>query len=419
MYMATVFLVLIIMGVVTWSLANLVVASNGKSANLYADTQAELAAVAGVEYAFYNLIKDFANWTGTTSPVTVGNSAFRVDVDTLDENGVKLTADERRIVSTGTIGSSVKKIQVHFKAADESFSFAMYVNELTDPSKSKSLKISMNNTLKGNLYFGISVDVNIQRADIDTTTIYVPPGHVVTSSPADFDDTYKSQIYPPPLPEFPVFDTTVHDSLLAIASAITTSSGNKINGDLTINSAWDLSTYTDNTVFINGNLTVTGASATIASLTTQNPGYIVVDGTVDYKNGCSVGDNIVTIASGNVAVISTGTRYGEDWSSLPVTQRPARVNELFSHANVDLTAGIVFANVESMGDLQLRGTIYAACYAVGIVEIESATFQGSVVANSVKLDRIANSIMEFILPLAISSTGGLKPTVVSGSWKML
>ncbi|MCG2717134.1 MAG: hypothetical protein L6422_12850, partial [Candidatus Marinimicrobia bacterium] len=349
--------------------------------------------------------------------IAIGKSKFFVQVDTLDENGTKLNADIRRVISTGMTERSIKKIQVMFSALGEVFSFSLCIMQL-DKEANKYVEIGLNNILAGDLFFGTDVSVKTKRQDIHNTTIYVPPGHVVASG-ADFDDTYRWQVYPPPLPVFPVFDTTVHDSLLAIAASITSTSGNKIKGNLTINSEWDLSTYENNTVFIKGDLVVSGSNAIIPSGTTQNPGYIVVDGTVDYKNACSVGDNIITIASGNLAVISTGTRYGKDWSHLSFKDRPNRVNELFSYTNVDMSAGIVFANVASLGDLQLRGTIYAACYCTGTVEIESATFQGSVVANNTKLDRITNSILEFIPPLPGSATGGLKPTIVPGSWKLL
>lgn len=416
-YLGTVILVVILFGLMAHTLSNLLVISNSKTSNLYIDTQAELAAAAGIEYAFYKMVNNFANWMGTPDSITVGKSKFFVQVDTLDENGNKLNADIRRVISTGVTERSIKKIQVKFSALGELFSFSMCIKQL-ESEKKHYVQIGMNNKLAGDLFFGTDVYVKTKRQNIDTTAIYVPPGHVVTSD-ADFDDTYSWQVYPPPLPEFPIFDTTVHDSLLAVAASITSTSGNKIKGNLTINSEWDLSTYENNTVFIKGNLVVSGSNANIPSRTTQNPGYIVVDGTVDYKNACSVGDNIITIASGNVAVISTGTRYGEDWSHIPFNERPNRVNELFSKINVDMTAGMVFANVESLGDLQLRGTIYAVCYCTGTVEIESATFQGSVVANDTKLDRITNSILEFIPPLPGSATGGLKPTIVPGSWKLL
>ena len=420
-YLGTVIMVMVLFGLMAYTLSNLLVISNGKTANLYLDTQAELTAIAGIEYAYYKLLNDFANWEGTGGYVSIGKSKFFVEVDTLDEDGTKLNADIRRVVSTGVFERSIKKIQVKFSSLDESFSFAMFINELTDPSKNESIKFATKNTLKGDIYMGTNVDVRVKREDIDTTTIYVPPGYTVTSDPADFDATYRWQIHPPPLPVFPIFDTTIHDSLLLIAANITSTDGNKIYGDYTIESEFDLSdpTYENSTIFINGNLTVQGSNAHILSATTENPGFIVVNGTVDYKTSCSVGDNIITIASGDVAIISEGTRYGEDWSELPISQRPTRVNELFSYTYVRISAGVVFANVESLGDLQLRGTIYASCYCAGIVEIERAKFQGSVVANSVKLDRINNSTLEFVLPLAISATGGLKPSIVPGSWKML
>lgn len=417
-YIATVIMVLVLFSLMAYTMGTIISVNSEKTANLYIDAEAELCAEAGVEYAFYQLVNDFINWPGSSGYINFGKGKFIVEIFDTDENGGPLNADKRRVVSTGVVEKSTKKVQVTFSALGEPFSFALYIKQLKNPSRNTEIEIGTNNKLSGDLYFGTNVYVKTPSSKIDTTTIYVSPGHQVTSN-ASFSDIYKWQVYPPPLPSFPVFDTTIHDSLLAIAEAISSSSGNKIKGNLTINTAWDLSAYENNTVFINGNLTVKNNSGIISSFTTTAPAYIVVDGTVDYKTGCSVGDNVITIASNDLSVISTGTRYGLDWSALPLEDRPPRVNELFSKTNIDITGGKVFANVESLGDLQLRGTIFASCYCVGTVEIESATFEGSVVANDTKLDRITNSELTFILPLPGSATGGLKPTIVPGSWKVL
>ncbi len=417
-YIATVIMVLVLFGLLAFTLNTVISVNSEKTANLYLDTEAELYAQAGIEYAFYELVNDFINWPGSSGYINFGKGQFKAEVFDTDENGNTLNADRRRVVSTGIVESSVKKAQVYFTALSEPFSFAMYIKQLENPVNNTEIEIGRNNTLTGDLYFGTNVYVKTPESQIDTTTIYVSPGHEVTSD-ADFSDIYTWQVYPPPLPIFPVFDTTIHDSLLAIAEAVTSSSENEIFGNVSISTEWDLSTYENNTVFINGNLTVSTANAVIGSFTTTDPAYIIVNGTADYKTGCSVGDNVITIASGNVSVISTGTQYGLDWSALPIPERPARVNELFSKTNLDISGGKVFANVESLGDLQLRGTIYASCYCAGTVEIESAIFEGSVVATDTKLDRITNSVLTFILPLPGSVTGGLKPTIEAGSWKTL
>lgn len=421
-YLGTVLLIMIMLGVMAFSMANLLVISNGKTANLYSDTQAELAANTGVEYAFYKLMNDFANWTGTADSVTFGKSKFHVVVYSTDENGAALAADERRVVSTGITEQSVKQVQVNFSSSGATSDFAVYVNELEDPVKNNEVTFSNNNTLKGNMFFNTSVDVKVPRADIDTAKVYIPSGYIVTSDDA-FDDTYSWAIYPPPLPAFPDFDTSVHDSLLAVASAITVTdtsgTGNRFYGNFLINDAFTLADFTDNTLFINGSLTIQGANAIIDSLTTANPGFLVVDGTVDIKNGCYVEDNIITIASGDLNITTPGTKYGKDYSSVPINQRPTRVNELFSKTNVDISGGTINSAVESLGDLSLRGTIYSSTYCAGSVTIESSIFQGSVVTRSVKLDRVSNSVLEFVLPLAVVATGGIKPSIVPGSWKLL
>lgn len=420
-YLGIAIVVLVLFGMIAYTLSNLLVISNGKNANLYIDTQAELAAAAGIEYAFDHLMNDFPNWMGSSDFITFGKSKFFVQVDTLDEDGTKLTVDLRRVVSTGVTESSVKKIQVMFSAFQEAFYYSIYINELEDPT-SEYVLLGDKNRISGDIYIGTNVYVETEREYIDTTTIYVPPGCIVTSD-YEFDDTYRWEVYSPPLPEFPIFDTTVHDSLIAIASSITSTTGNKIYGDLTIDSEWDLSTYENNTVFIKGDLVVSGSDAKVNlednSLTTVNPGYIIVDGTVEYKTGCSFGDNIITIASDILDFKSTGTQYGLDWSHLAFNERPNRVNEIFSRADANIAAGIVFANVESLGNLVLGGTIYTASYTAGTVEIDSDNFQGSIVANNAEGDMITKSIMDFIPKNFVTATGGLKPTIVPGSWKWL
>jgi len=420
-YLSTAIMIILVFGLITYTLSNLLVISNEKSANLYLDAQAELAAVTGIEYGFYYLTNDYANWMGTSGPITMGKSTFTVQVYKTDEDGTPLQTAFRRVIATGITESSVKVVQVMFNAFPAAFEYACYINQLENEAN-EYVRFGRNNRFSGNIYIGDDVYVQTKRSYMEAVSIFVPPGHVVTSDDP-FDATYQWQVFsPPPQPQFPTFDTTWHDSLLTIASSITSSSGNKHLGNLTINSAWDLDVYTDNTIFIKGNLTVTGNNADVNKtniLTTENPGYIIVDGTVTYKNNCYVGDNVVTISSGNFDLLSTNTRYGGDWAHLPFFERPDRVNEIFTHGDANVASGVVYANVEAMGDLSLRGTIYTISYTRGSVEIESSTFQGSVVANTCKLDRIMNSVMDLIPKEFITSTGGFKPSISPGSWKLL
>ncbi|MCK4448043.1 MAG: hypothetical protein KAW56_13300, partial [Candidatus Marinimicrobia bacterium] len=155
-YLGTVILVVILFGLMAHTLSNLLVISNSKTSNLYIDTQAELAAAAGIEYAFYKMVNNFANWMGTPDSITVGKSKFFVQVDTLDENGNKLNADIRRVISTGVTERSIKKIQVKFSALGELFSFSMCIKQL-ESEKKHYVQIGMNNKLAGDLFFGTDV----------------------------------------------------------------------------------------------------------------------------------------------------------------------------------------------------------------------------------------------------------------------
>ncbi|MCG2716573.1 MAG: hypothetical protein L6422_09925 [Candidatus Marinimicrobia bacterium] len=169
-YLGTVILVVILFGLMAYTLSNLLVISNSKTSNLYIDTQAELAAVAGIEYAFYKLVNDFTNWMGTPDYIAIGKSKFFVQVDTLDENGTKLNADIRRVISTGVTERSIKKMQVKFSALGEVFSFSLCIKQ-RDKEANKYVEIGLNNILAGDLYFGTDVSVKTKRQDIYNTTI--------------------------------------------------------------------------------------------------------------------------------------------------------------------------------------------------------------------------------------------------------
>ena len=128
-YLATVIMMLVLAGLFITVLTKILNSSSLKNGNLYIDSQAEMAAVAGIEYAYYQMINDFANWdgTGTETYVTLGNSKFMVEVRTDDEIGDPLSSDLKRVISTGVTEKSIKNIQVLITVMSEAFTFSLYI----------------------------------------------------------------------------------------------------------------------------------------------------------------------------------------------------------------------------------------------------------------------------------------------------
>jgi len=412
-YIGTVVMVLLLFSLMAYTMGNIISINSQKTASQYGSAEAELLAQAGIEYAYYKLEENFIDWNGTSGEVSFAKGSFNVAVYNTDENGAALNADQKRIISTGTLDQSRSKIQATFSSASEAASFTVFIQEL----ESAAVNIASNNTLEGNFYFASSVNVGPASSNISSTAIYSPSASNIT-----FDDNNNAglaQTYPAPVPVFPTFDTFKHDSLLTIAVKIKNSRRNLINGDLTINSAWYPADYIHRTVFIKGDLTVTGSAAVIPSGTITQPTYIVVDGNIVFDNGCSFGDNIITIASGSITISGAATRYGIDVSGTAVSDRPARINELASTGNIIIDEADIFSNVEAQGNISLTGRLVGTLYANGSVNIDAAVLEGSIMARSAAGDLINNSILKYAPSSPSSSTGALKPSIIPGSWKVL
>lgn len=104
-------LILLVLGL---ALASMVTEDSDLALNHVQSNQAFYAAHAGIEYAVQKVGADWS-WGGLASPgKTVGAGSFWIaPPDTLDETGAALPSGQKRLISTGIVGSAQRAIQVH------------------------------------------------------------------------------------------------------------------------------------------------------------------------------------------------------------------------------------------------------------------------------------------------------------------
>ncbi len=109
-------LILLTLGI---AMVSMVVEDSDLSVVHVRENQAFYAAHAGVEYAIVKLQANSA-WGGLPSPgKTVGAGSFWIaPPDAVDENGNALPAGQKRIVSNGVVGNTLRQIQVQVAGGD-------------------------------------------------------------------------------------------------------------------------------------------------------------------------------------------------------------------------------------------------------------------------------------------------------------
>ncbi len=103
-------LILLTLGI---AMVSMVVEDSDLSVVHVRENQAFYAAHAGVEYAIVKLSANWS-WVGLASPgKNVGAGSFWIaPPDAVDESGAALPAGQKRIVSNGVVGNTLRQIQV-------------------------------------------------------------------------------------------------------------------------------------------------------------------------------------------------------------------------------------------------------------------------------------------------------------------
>ncbi len=237
----------------------------------------------------------------------------------------------------------------------------------------KKFNIKKHFTLNDSLYMGFSVKVD-EEAEIgdppgNPTDISVPTGGYIVEG--DFDQYFTWSVYPDPVPTLPVISATPYDSLIAIASSITHTSGNKYKGDLDLTGGTlDLSQYTNRTLFVKGKVKLKGTYVT-GGVFFENgialPGIIVATDDIECQQhgntNVEVNDNIIFISKKNIK-LKHETQFGKDHSALPVSDWPVTFNELYAKERIEIEGDSqVWALCTGREGIKLQhSTVYGVLY---------------------------------------------------------
>ncbi|MCF7800892.1 MAG: DNRLRE domain-containing protein [Candidatus Marinimicrobia bacterium] len=285
--------------------------------------------------------------------------------------------------------------------------------EYTGPPSPDGLQIYSPVTINGDLFVRGNVLVangaTMGDPPNDPTTIYVPVGDTVVSN--EFDAYFDwSTLSPTPdlaYVEPSVLDTV--DSLIGIAQAVSSTSGNKFNGSQSwSNTTLDLSDYEQSRIFVDGNVTLSGV--TIPGEFLETPGIIIADGDITLQNGSgsnvtTAGDNIILVANGNI-YFKEDTYFGQDHSALNPEDRPETVNMAWARSyffymldgDVQITDdAVVWANCVAYRDGFLESTLYGGFYCHNELDVayNSTYLEGAIWTGTLKNDALPAGTFNF------------------------
>lgn len=323
---------------------------------VYSASQAKWASLSGIEYGLFKAELGEADVSGT---YPFFNSTIIVDTLEAYEGGGTLPDFLYMVTSRGTSGEAIRDFRVLSKKSLRAIWGDVSIIEGTG-----NVTITGAVTIDDSLYIGQNVTVSGGTIGATTHThLYVPPTKSV--SPAS-GTNYTSGTHPREWLFNPDFNTVPYDSMIAIAAAITTTSGNKINGNKRFrNTTIDLNSYADSTLYVKGKITLQGC--TITGGDTTRPGVLVatLDIIAESRNGTETtfGDNVVLIADDDIYLYDA-TEFGLDWSALTPPNRPSTFNMMYGFDLIEFDNNVVvWSSTFSNDDIRLDGTTYGIIYA--------------------------------------------------------
>jgi len=328
--------------------------------NYYAASQAYWSSVAGMEVG---LVQSIGGVYGNLDTFDFYNSTVIVDTADTYEDGSPLPSDYwTRVNSRGFVDDAERRLR--FLAV---LSMKSVWGDVSIIDGTANMKIKSGFTLYDSVYIGQNLTINSGAtlgALGDTAHIYRAPSNTITISGSypylTTGTHWRGAIFNPH------FDTTPYDSLIDIAKAITSTSGNKFKGK----QRWrrttlDLSGYTDRTIYVKGKIDLQGA--TVTGGTDSIPGVIVASDKIKMESRkgteTSVDDNIIVVTDKDIKILDY-TTFGLDHSALAPENRPITLNEAF--AKDDLTIDkhtVAWGHFYCRDDIKVHGTAYGICYA--------------------------------------------------------
>ena len=324
--------------------------------NLYTASQAKWASLSGIEYGLFKAELGEADVSGTYD---FYNSTIVIDTTESFSDGGSLPDFLYMITSRGTSGDAIRDYRVLSKKSLRAIWGDVSIIEGTG-----DIQINASVTMDDSLYIG--QDVEVLGGTIGATVhthIYTPPGTAVDPTSGT---NYTSGLHPREWLFSPDFNTDPYDSLIAIAAAITSTSGNKIKGNKTFkNVTIDLNSYADSTLYVSRTLKLRGCTVTGGD--TTRPAVLVSakDILANERNGdeTTFSDNVVLIAGDDIT-LADATAFGADWSGELPEDRPSTFNMMYGFDYILIQEdAVAWSSTFSTDDIRLNGTSYGIVYA--------------------------------------------------------
>lgn len=218
------------------------------------------AGEAGLEYGIYNLLADWNNWTGTPSPISLGDGRFEVAV-------TSLTYDRKEILATGFVDKSQRQARVII--IPPAFRYAVF------STRTVSLQATTAGS-SGLVGTGDEGDVH-SNSSVTTSGAVTVEGTITQVTPAVLIPTVDMNAYR------------------------TDPRTNYATGNLTINAA-NQGSYQNMIVYRTGNITVNANTGPI----TLNGTTLVAQGNISItKSGGGTGSYAVTITPNDEPLVDT------------------------------------------------------------------------------------------------------------------
>ena len=344
--------------------------------NMYSASQARWAALSGVEFGLYKSELGEADVSGT---YPFFNSTIIIDTLETNTGGGSLPDYWYMVTARGSFADSHTDLRFFSKKSMKAVWGDVSIIEGTG-----DVTIDNTVTMDDSLYIGQNVTVSGGTIGASVHThLYTPPTKSV--SPAS-GTNYTSGLHPREWLFSPDFDTKPYDSLIAIAAAITSTSGNKINGNKRYrNTSIDLNSYADSTLFIKGKLTLQGVTVTGGDTTRPAVLVATLDIIAENRKGdeTTFGDNIVLIADDDIYLYDA-TEFGDDHSGDAPEDRPVTFNMMYGFDYIMIDDDVVaWSSTFSTDDVRLDGSFYGIVYAPDKFTISQtdAYLEGAIFAN--------------------------------------
>jgi len=325
----------------------------------------------GIWYLLYN---------GGSAPYTTVESfdggQYAIEIATLTSTTVRVT-------SVGTFSAITKSMQqdVSSVTMPAAFDYALFSNN--NLNVTGSVKFYGDVYTNGNTSLGGS-------SSVISGEVYHPSGKTVSGSAVDGGT-------PSSLPAMPSLDTTSYTNDIIIASGKTSRSFN-FSSDIY------LSAYPDNTLYVNGSVSISGNTEI------HGPGKIVSTGSIA-MSGLLESESNISIISGS-SIARSGT---VDFENL--TLYAATSISMSGSGSLDNTAIITPGNLSMSGTNSISGLIYAGNTAA---LSGTNTITGGLVASNISGFSGSNKIYYSASALALAVPPGFSASgysVIKGTWK--